>query len=261
MSQLTISFLIALVAAFGTFDYQMGTTYIFRPITLGPIVGMILGDVRSGLIIGANLELIFMGSISVGGYLPPDVIVGGVLGTAYAISQGGGVEIALAFAMPIALLSQALGNLIDIIAVFSLRWADNGVLNKDYSKVKLTHRFIGIVTVLRRGILVFLGYYLGSEYIESILGWLPDFVLTGLEAAAGLLPALGFAMLLGMIFKKQLIPYFFIGFVLSAYLGMDVLGIAIIAISYAVIKFNLLIPETALETNGSSFIGGEDDDF
>lgn len=260
MSQLTISLLIALVAAFGTFDYQMGTTYVFRPITLGPLVGIILGDVKSGLIIGANLELVFMGSISIGGYLPPDVIVGGVLGTAYAISQGGGVEVALAFAMPIALLSQAIGSLFDIISVFALRWADDGATEKNLGKIKWTHRFIGIITVLRRAVLVFLAYYIGVDYVEVILNRIPDFVMTGLEAAAGLLPALGFAMLLRMIYKKELVPFFFIGFVMAAYLKMDVLGIAIVAIAYVLIKFNMLKPAVASEgvlDNG----GSDDDDF
>ena len=66
--------LVGLVAAFGTLDTALGTSYLQRPIVLGPLVGLVLGDLETGLVIGANLELLFMGAISVGAYIPPDVI-------------------------------------------------------------------------------------------------------------------------------------------------------------------------------------------
>lgn len=52
--------LIALVGALGVLDYQLGSLYINRPIVLSPLVGAILGDFETGLIIGANLELFFI---------------------------------------------------------------------------------------------------------------------------------------------------------------------------------------------------------
>lgn len=76
---LTQAILIGLIAAFGKFDYQLGTLYAFRPIVLCPLVGLVLGDLQSGLAIGASLELLFMGSISIGAYVPPDETIGGVL--------------------------------------------------------------------------------------------------------------------------------------------------------------------------------------
>lgn len=251
------SILLGLVAAFGTFDYQMGTTYIFRPITLGPIVGLILGDLTAGITIGASLELIFMGAISVGAYIPPDVIIGGVLGTAYAITLGGGVEVAVAVAMPIALLSQGLGAFLDTLAVFSLRWADNGIENRDFGKVKLTHRFIGFLTVIRRFALVALAYYFSADVMESVLDAIPEFIINGLEAGAGLLPAIGFAMLMQMIMKRELVPYYFIGFLLSAYLEIPILGIAIFGIIFVLIRYNVLGSKT-VTAEGNTF---EEEDF
>ena len=55
---LTQAILIGLIAAFGKFDYQLGTLYAFRPIVLCPLVGLVLGDLQSGLAIGASLELL-----------------------------------------------------------------------------------------------------------------------------------------------------------------------------------------------------------
>ena len=63
--------LVGLVGAFGCLDYQLGTLYAFRPIVLCPLVGLVLGDLQTGLAVGASLELLFMGSVSIGAYVPP----------------------------------------------------------------------------------------------------------------------------------------------------------------------------------------------
>ena len=90
----------------------MGTLYTFRPITIGPLVGLVLGDLQTGVTIGASLELLFMGAISVGAYIPPDVLIGGILATAFAIKSGRGYESAVTLAMPIALIALTISNII-----------------------------------------------------------------------------------------------------------------------------------------------------
>ena len=74
------AFLLGCVAFIGKCDLATGTNLIQRPIVLGPLVGLILGDLQMGIVVGATLELAFLGQVSVGAYIPPNVIVGGVLG-------------------------------------------------------------------------------------------------------------------------------------------------------------------------------------
>ncbi len=100
--------LITLIAMFGHLEDFLGTSLLSRPLVLGPLVGLVLGDMTQGIIIGATLELIFMGNIKVGAAIPPDVISGGVLGTAFAIMSGKGPEIALAIAVPVSILAEML---------------------------------------------------------------------------------------------------------------------------------------------------------
>src|ERR1700742_1700094 len=98
--------IIALIAIFGHFEDFLGTTLLSRPLVLGPLVGLVLGDLAQGVMIGATLELIFMGNIKIGAAIPPDVITGGVLATAFTILSGKGAAIALALAVPISILSE-----------------------------------------------------------------------------------------------------------------------------------------------------------
>ena len=44
-----------------------GFTMLGRPIVIAPIIGLLLGDVQTGLAVGASLEAIFMGVVNVGG--------------------------------------------------------------------------------------------------------------------------------------------------------------------------------------------------
>src|SRR6201990_3027026 len=100
--------LITLIIFFGHSEDLLGTTLLGRPLVLGPLVGWALGDIQQGIIMGATLELIFMGNIKVGAAIPPDVITGGVLGTTFAILSGKGAAIALALAIPISILAEML---------------------------------------------------------------------------------------------------------------------------------------------------------
>src|ERR1700749_493338 len=117
--------LIALIAMFGHSEDFLGTTLLSRPLVLGPLVGLVLGDVTQGVVIGATLELIFMGNIKVGAAIPPDVVTGGVLGTPFAIISGKGPAIALAIAVPVSILAEML-----ISSLFVFR----SVLNKRFSR-------------------------------------------------------------------------------------------------------------------------------
>ena len=69
------TFLIFLVGLLGYSEWLLGTSYLQRPIILGPLVGLVLGDLQSGIIMGATLELAMIGAVSIGAYDPPDLVL------------------------------------------------------------------------------------------------------------------------------------------------------------------------------------------
>src|ERR1700744_951439 len=133
---------------FGHSEDFLGTTLLSRPLVLGPLVGLVLGDVTQGIIIGGTLELIFMGNIKGAAAIPPDVITGGVLGTAFAIISGKGPAIALAIAVPVSILAELI-----ISSLFVLRALLNKKFNQyaeqgDYRKIQRLHIISGLVRPL-----------------------------------------------------------------------------------------------------------------
>lgn len=233
------AFLLGCVAFIGKCDFATGTSMIQRPIVLGPLVGLILGDLQTGIVVGATLELAFLGQVSVGAYIPPNVIVGGVLGTAFAITTGKGAEIAFTMAFPIALLAQAIDNVIfSLVRPLMAKLADKYARQGNASAITVVHMATGFITCTVLFLITFLGFTLGSSQMEAVVNAIPAVITDGLSIACGLLPGIGFAMLAQMIMNREVVPFFFLGFVLSAYFGVPVVGIAIIGVIAVFLKID-----------------------
>ncbi|MES1217957.1 MAG: PTS system mannose/fructose/sorbose family transporter subunit IID [Bacteroidota bacterium] len=245
--------LITLIAMFGHSEDFLGTTLINRPLVLGPLVGLVLGDLTQGVIIGATLELIFMGNIKVGAAIPPDVITGGVLGTAFAIMSGKGAAMALALAVPISILAEmVMSGLFVFRAVFNkkfIQYAEEG----DYKSIQRLHIFSGLLKPLLMGLITFLALQLGSDVIKSFVDTIPPWVHSGLQVAGNMLPALGFALLMNLMFNKKVAVYFFLGFILTSYLKLPMIAIGGLGVITAIIITGLTHKEKVVETDDLDF--------
>lgn len=250
--------LVGLIGALGCLDYQLGTLYMFRPIVMCPLVGLALGDLQTGLAVGASLELLFMGSISIGAYVPPNETIGGVLACAFAISFGEGTEAAIALAMPIAVLTLAIKNLLQPIWPFFVDKADSFAKKGNLRGIYAVHWGIGLWGCVEYFLLCGGAFLLGVDAVQGILDWIPSFILDGFGVAANLLPAMGFAMLGRLVITKKLVPFYFLGFLLCSYMGVPVLGVAILAIIIGIEKFDLINMNAGSQM---ALEGDDDDDF
>ena len=86
----------------------VGYYSVYRPLISGCLTGMILGDPAQGTMIGATINLMYVGFISAGGALPGDMCLAGILGAALGITGGLDTEAALAIAVPIGLIGTLL---------------------------------------------------------------------------------------------------------------------------------------------------------
>ena len=255
--------LITLIILFGHSEDFLGTTLLSRPLVLGPLVGLALGDLHQGILIGASLELIFMGNIKVGAAIPPDVVTGGVLGTAFAILSGKGAAIALALAIPISILAEML-----LSALFVFRSTFNKLFQQyagqgDYRKVQRLHLLSGALKPLLMALIGWLSLQLGAGAMKSLLDLIPAWVNSGLQVAGNLLPALGFALLMNLLFHKKVAPYFFLGFLLAAWLKLPVIAIGGLGVIIAFLVTQQMTGAAegedgdTIEENEGESVGGE----
>lgn len=91
----------------------------YTPLFAATFTGLVLGDVQTGLMIGATLQLMTLGVATYGGATVPDFLSGAIMGTAYAIISGKGAEYGIGVAVPIGLLLTQLDILGRMLIRFS----------------------------------------------------------------------------------------------------------------------------------------------
>jgi len=235
MEMLVPAILVAIWAAICTLDLFGPQLSLWRPLVAGTGVGVILGDPVQGLIIAGSLELMWLGVVSVGAYVPPDVVAGSIIGTAIGILSGEGAVAGIAIAVPVAVASQQLDILFRTGTITLMHKADKAALNGDLDKIQRYH-LMGIpFVVLTRAIPVFFAVLLGAKYVEDLFAHIPQVILDGLGLAGGVLPALGFAMLLSLMLNKEMWVFLIIGFFLAAYLKVPTIGIALVGVVVAIL--------------------------
>ena len=62
-------------------------TQFDSPLIVCPLVGLVVGDFQQGVILGAALQLLFIGAFSVGNAIPPNQSVASALAAAFAIKM------------------------------------------------------------------------------------------------------------------------------------------------------------------------------
>jgi mannose/fructose/N-acetylgalactosamine-specific phosphotransferase system component IIC len=236
MNMLLHAVLIGIIAAFGILDSRIfGDNMFGRPIIIGPLVGLVLGDIQTGIIIGGTLELIFIGAVQVGASSTGDVVTAAALGTSFAIMSHQGAAVALTLAVPVALLADRVGDLARIVNTPLIHRADKYAEEGNISGVERMHK-IGFIVFFLNGFLpTFIMLMLGATLMDGLINSLPQWLLDGLLSGALLLPAIGFSLLMQMMISKKLVPFYILGFILAAYLKLDILGVAIIGVITALI--------------------------
>ena len=226
-----------IVAACYYLNYWFGYIYTDKPIIVGTLVGFALGDLQTGIICGATFELIFLGAVNIGGAVPSDPLAGTAVSTAFVILTGMSTEEAMALAIPTGLLMAQVQMLSYIFPSFFNGYVDS-LIERDKDKgFGLMVVAILFIRSFIEGIFPFLAIFLGTNAITAIMDYLPEVVTGGFSVAGGMLAAVGFAMLLKMIWTKELAVYFFIGFFMATYLNIPTLGIAIAGLLYCIVKY------------------------
>ncbi|RGC51771.1 PTS N-acetylgalactosamine transporter subunit IIC [Absiella sp. AM29-15] len=225
--------LISVFAGICGIDNYNGLFHIHRPVVTGMVVGMILGDITTGLIAGATIEFVWMAMVPLAGAQPPNVVVGGILGTAFTILTKQDPTIAVGIALPFALVGQ--GCIIMFFSLFSALTSkiDKTITEPDPNKFDRWMYFWLFISFLIPFILVFLPLYFGADKAQIIISMLPNWVMAGLSAIGGIMPAVGFAMLMKIMFKVRYLPFFAVGFIAAAYLHLPVIAVAVIGMAIA----------------------------
>lgn len=230
------------------------------PVFAGFITGLVMGDLKTGLIIGGGLQLMVLGVGTFGGASRIDATSGAVLATAFSVAEGIKPELAIStIAVPVA----ALLVYTDILGRFSTTFfahrVDAAIERFDYAGIERNYLLGALPWGLSRALPVFLALSLGGGFVESLVSGIEQYkwIANGLVLAGRMLPGLGFAILLHYLPVKRNLHYLAGGFGLTAMLtvlygNVSALGGAVAGLVPAV---NGLIPKEAALAFTNNFKG------
>lgn len=228
--------LLTLYSAYQILDELTICTSAGSPIFAGFISGLIMGDMKTGLLIGASLQLMVLGVGTFGGASRIDATSGAVLATAFSVAQGLDPELAVtSIAVPVA----ALMVYTDIAGRFSTTYfahrIDKNVEDFDYKAIERNYLLGAVPWALSRALPVFVALAFGGGAVEAIVDWIEKYqwVANGLTLAGRMLPGLGFAILLHYLPIKRNLHYLAMGFGITAMLTTLYTNLASVGIEMA----------------------------
>lgn len=217
------------------FNPIFGQNMMDQPIVVGPLLGLCLGDLNTGIILGGLLEAVFLGAFSIGGSISLNTSIGTVLAVAYAITVGGSNKAAVALAVPLGLLGGMLEIGTYVLGAIISNGFDKAAEEGNEKKLTFLHYGLWFLRSFILSVGVFVAVLIGIKPVAAFIKGLPAFVTNGLALTGGVLPAVGFALLLSMVWEKKLAVWYFFGFILVEYLNLPLLAVAIVGLVFVIV--------------------------
>lgn len=262
--QILLVFVVAFIVAIDQYNLLES---LYQPIVTGAIIGAILGDMKTGLIVGGTYQLMTIGNMPVGGAQPPNPVIGGIMATVFAVSSGLDVEAAVGLAVPFALIGQYMVTLVFTAMSPMMSVADKMAEKADTKGIMRLNLLAMAALGALFGIVCVLGLIGGSAMGTTLQNLADQFewVMTGLSAAGGMMRFVGFATLLRIMMSNEFWGIYFAGFTLAVVIGYipDLAGSALILIAFVGIAIALYDFQTRCAikavAGSTSFDGGDED--
>lgn len=217
---------------------------IGRPLVSGMLIGLILGDVRTGILVGAAVQTVFIAMVTPGGAMPTDLNAAVFIGvglSVVAVKDGATVEAATSIATACGAAGIILHN---GIAVFNSIFNERALqaISTGNEKQFLRNHWVWpqIALLISRAVPTFLTLYYGQGVATWIIQTFPSdsYTMRVLSCLGGLLPAIGVGLLVkGLVKKPSDLLAVLLGFTLVAALSVNMISLTIIAGFFAYQKF------------------------
>lgn len=231
----------------------IGNYTLGRPLVGGLVCGLILGDVRTGILVGSAMQLLYIALVTPGGTVSADVRAVSYIGIPLAMlalksygldaASADGIGLATSFGAMVGTLGTVLfyGT-----ATMNLIWQHIGweaVEKGEFKKLYIVDMVLPWIShIVCSFIPTFIICLAGAGMVDTIKNVLPmdGLAMKTIFTVGSLLPCVGIAILLKQIITKatDFVPFFF-GFALAASLGINLVVATIIAAMFALMNYQI----------------------
>ena len=249
--------LLGLFACLASMPGMGGTSFgnytLGRPLVGGLVCGLILGDLKLGILCGVAMQVVYIALVTPGGTVSADVRAVSYIGIPLAMlalksygldaNSPDGIGLATSFGAMVGTLGTVLfyGT-----ATMNLIWQHIGweaVEKGEFKKLYVVDMVLPWIShIVCSFIPTFVICLAGASMVDTIKTVLPmdGIAMKTIFTVGSLLPCVGIAILLKQIITKatDFVPFFF-GFALAASLGINLVVATIIAGMFALINYQI----------------------
>jgi PTS system mannose-specific IIC component len=246
--QLILLIIVAAIAGMGS---VLDEAQFHRPLIACTLVGLVLGDIQTGIILGGTLEMLALGWMNVGAAMAPDAALASVISAILVIVGHQSIGAGIAVAIPIAAAGQVLTIFVRTITVFFQHLADKYAETGNTRGIEMCH----ISGLVLQGIRVavpaaIVGMLAGTDAVNAMLAAIPPVITRGLQVSGGFIVVVGYAMVINMMNIKSLMPFFFIGFILAAFTNVNLIGFGAIGVICAIFHIQSISKQSQVKVAG-----------
>ncbi|WP_057741835.1 PTS mannose/fructose/sorbose transporter subunit IIC [Liquorilactobacillus capillatus] len=261
--------LILLVAGVAGMGSVLDEAQTHRPLIACTLIGLILGDVKTGIILGGTLEMMALGWMNVGLAMAPDTALASVISTLLVINTHTSIGEGIAIAVPLAAAGQALTIFVRTIVVFFVHKGDDFAQKGNYRAIEWMHVIALGLQALRVMIPTGIVLALSTAAVESVLKSIPTVITGGLQIGGGIIVVVGYAMVINMMDVPELKPFFYLGFLFAAFTKFNLVGFGGLGLIFALLYLQLEYSrnrnnngsQAVAANNGSTNGSNADDDL
>ena len=196
--QIIAIFLFSCIAGMGSVLDEFQT---HRPLIACTVIGLILGDLKTGIILGGTLELIALGWMNVGAAQSPDSALASIISAILVIVGQQSIATGIAIALPVAAAGQVLTVFARTITVVFQHAADKAAEEARFRTLDILHVSALGVQALRVAIpALIVSLFVSADMVSNMLSAIPEFVTRGLQIAGGLLAFGGVGVIMALVY-------------------------------------------------------------
>jgi mannose/fructose/sorbose-specific phosphotransferase system IID component len=230
-----------IVTSISGIDSSIEEFQFHRPLIAATLVGIVLGNIKAAVMAGSALELVALGWMTIGASVSPDPALSGAAIAIIVILGKQSIGIALGIAIPLALA----GQLIQIVEkstidVAIMHWAERGINEGKIKRINIAHYLTAIPSALRVSIpAVIIAVFADATIVQNFLNSIPKAVTLGIQISSGFMVVVGYAMIIQLLKMKELLPFFFIGFLSMTFTNITLVGLSLLGLSLAIIYYHV----------------------
>ncbi len=211
-----------------------------RPLIASFVIGVILGDIKAAITLGVYVQMIFIGLITPGGSISPDMglatFVAIPLGVVYKMDPG----TTTALAITVSAVGQVMATPCYALTLLPVNYQKKLVADGKLQAATLVPIWGNVVKFVFRFIPVFVCLYFGQAAIDFILANSPKWFISIMTIFGSPMPLIGFAILMKLLVKQTTdLIYFTVGFAMIAVLKVDMITVLVFALLFALFEFKI----------------------